>query len=199
MKSEEKKISFMFNSIAPIYALFHKSLCDEFKENAELLNAKIPLSGLRILDVGTGTGAWAGALKHAGAESVHGIDISEKMLVQAQKKKIENITYSLGNAVNLEQFADDSFDIVTASLVMHGSKAEYRKQILNQINRVSKKNVVFADFYGKTPRFEKFLEFMEGSDYKNFKLNFEGELNNHFKNIEIIPLKQGRALYIAEK
>jgi len=74
--------------------------------------------GLRVLDAGCGSGALAAALAGGGA-AVTGIDLSASLLEIAARR--------LGPAVALRQadlgeplpFADGSFDLVVASLVLH--------------------------------------------------------------------------------
>ena len=73
-------------------------------------------SGLRILDVATGTGDLAIALRDAGAGSVVGLDFSPHMLDEAKRKENlangQQIVWVEGDAMALP-FADASFDAVT--------------------------------------------------------------------------------------
>ena len=46
-----------------------------------------PLAGLRVLDLGCGFGAFARWAREMGAESVLGVDLSEKMLARARAAK----------------------------------------------------------------------------------------------------------------
>jgi demethylmenaquinone methyltransferase/2-methoxy-6-polyprenyl-1,4-benzoquinol methylase len=66
--------------------------------------------GSRALDVATGTGDLAIALRERGADVV-GVDFAEKMLEIARRKAPE-IDFRTGNALALE-FGDDSFDAAT--------------------------------------------------------------------------------------
>ena len=154
--------------------------------------------GKTVLDIGTGTGAWAASIHKFGPSKLKAIDCSEKMLIEA-KKKHPYIEFSNAYAEDLSEFDDNTFDIVTASFVLHGVVQEKRKLILKELKRVSKKHVVIRDMFGKTPGFLKFLEFLEQSDYKHFKKNFCEELKEHFEKIKAIPTKYGTGLYIAEK
>lgn len=72
-----------------------------------------------ILDIGCGYGWFCRWASEAGAMSVHGIDVSRKMLEQAQTYPHDpNITYELGDleTVNLPCAV---YDIVYSSLALH--------------------------------------------------------------------------------
>ncbi len=197
-KDPDKRAKFIFNFIAPYYSKFDKSLQEGFESSVKELDKRIFIAGKTILDIGTGTGAWGAALNKAGASRVEGIDFSEKMIRQA-KKNHPDINFRHIDAENLSYFKDNSFDIVTASFVLHGVKKNKRKNLLNEMKRVSRKYVVLHDFIGKTPFSIKILEFLERSDYKYFKEHFYSELNEEFKSTEKIPARYGSGLYIAEK
>ncbi|MCF6183869.1 MAG: class I SAM-dependent methyltransferase [Bacteroidales bacterium] len=197
-KDPDKRAKFIFNFIAPYYSKFDKSLQEGFESSVKELDKRIFIAGKTILDIGTGTGAWGAALNRAGASRVEGIDFSEKMIRQA-KKNHPDINFRHIDAENLSYFKDNSFDIVTASFVLHGVKKNKRKNLLNEMKRVSRKYVVLHDFIGKTPFSIKILEFLERSDYKYFKEHFYSELKEKFKSTEKIPARYGSGLYIAEK
>ena len=65
--------------------------------------------------------------------------------------------------------------------------------------RVTNDLVIVNDYYGKTPALGQFLEFMEGSDYKNFKKTFIQELEAVFPEIMVCRADSGQAVYIASK
>ena len=74
------------------------------------------LSEKRILDIGCGMGQHVMQYSKAGACSVLGIDISEKMLEYAKvNNSAEDITYRRLAFENLEQI-NEKFDLVTSSL-----------------------------------------------------------------------------------
>ncbi len=188
----------MFGAIAPIYAKVDHSLVKGYQKAIDILQKEIELSNQSVLDIGTGTGAWAMKFIQSNAAKVQGIDLSPKML-KISKEKHPQIIFSIGNAEDLKEIPDKSFDIVTASFVIHSVKTDRRIKILSEMKRISKKHVVIHDFLGKTPIFIRFLEFMEQSDYKNFKKNFCDELNSFFPNTKRIESDYGSGLYIAEK
>lgn len=197
-KDPDKRARFIFNFIAPIYGKLSNSIDRNFVYSMNAVEKHISVKGMAVMDLGTGTGAWAVNFKRRGAKQVTGVDFAGKMLGEA-KINYPDMNFIQGDAENLEQFADNSFDIVTASFVLHGVKEPKRAIILNEMKRVSRKHIVIHDFIGETPLFIRFLEFMERSDYKFFKQNFCTELKSHFGNAKKIPTKFGTGIYLAEK
>lgn len=83
-----------------------------------ILLAMLPdLHGKNILDIGCGMGQHAKQYSDMGAESVLGIDISEKMLEYAGKHFCaDNITYRRMALEDIGEL-DQTFDLITSSLV----------------------------------------------------------------------------------
>ena len=193
-KNPDKRAKFIFNLIAPVYNAIDKYLDEDFTIAINKLNNEINLKDMKVLDIGTGTGAWGSKFMKFDIKSISGVDFSENMIKVASKKH-KNMNFSVANAENLNIFKNNTFDIITASYVLHGVKKDKRKIILTEMKRVSKEYVVIHDFYGKTPFATRVLEFLERSDYKFFKKNFETEMKEMFSDTRIVPLK-GTALYI---
>lgn len=79
----------------------------------------LPLEGKRVLDLGCGFGAFARWAASAGAASVLGLDLSEKMLARARASTpASNVIYRRANIEQLD-LPDDSFDLVYSSLALH--------------------------------------------------------------------------------
>ena len=197
-KDPNKRAKFIFNLIAPIYGRVDAGLIKNYSHAVGIVDEEIDIKGLRVLDLGTGTGAWAEMFRLNGAEKVHGVDFSAKML-EVGKRKHPEISFSLGDAENLIDFEDNSFDLVTASYVLHGVKEDKRRRMLEEMNRISKKHIVIHDFAGDTHLFLQFLELMERSDYKNFKKSFCDELKSIFIETKKIESVNGSGLYFAVK
>lgn len=113
---------------------------------------KFAAEGLRVLDIGCGTGSLALALARRGAH-VTGIDISPQMLDMARRKVEEA---RLGEAVTLvqmsaidldETFETGSFDLITSTLVFSELSDEEQAYVLCQCRRLLAKEgrVVIAD------------------------------------------------------
>lgn len=130
-----------------------------FDRLAELSGAR---PGDRVLDVGCGTGyltrrlarivlppaaparppraaaAPAAPATHQGPAptgSVTGLDASAGMLAQAKHLSPPSITYLVGTAESLD-FEDESFDVVTSSLMLHHLPHELRVTALREMHRV---------------------------------------------------------------
>lgn len=196
-KDPSKKAKFIFNLIAPIYNKIDNYLDEDFTSAIKILANEIDLKDKSIIDLGCGTGAWGSRFSKFNVLNITGVDFSERMLKVARGKH-KKISFLLGDAENLIDFKDKSFNISTASYVLHGVKKERRRKILNEMSRISKKYIVIHDFYGKTPFFTRVLEFLEGSDYKYFKKHFKTEMEEIFSEVKVLVLKD-TALYIGIK
>lgn len=198
-KDPHKRAKSIFNLIAPIYSTLDRHVKKGFKRAIHNVSTEINLEGKNVLDIGTGPGAWAALFKEHGAAHVHGVDFAQKMIHKANVRYKSTMTFSVGDAENLSEFEDDSFDIVTASFVLHGVKEDRRRIILNEMKRVSKEYVVINDYYGHTPAFARFLEYLEKSDYHHFKANFLNELDGQFSHVKRIDASLGTSVYFASK
>jgi SAM-dependent methyltransferase len=87
-------------------------------ERPAMLRLAEPVAGLRVLDAGCGAGALSEALVERGAE-VTGIDSSRALLDLARRRLGERAAFQAGDLAEPLPFADGSFDLVVASLVMH--------------------------------------------------------------------------------
>jgi ubiquinone/menaquinone biosynthesis C-methylase UbiE len=192
---EDKRARFIFNLIAPVYGLIDKAVSENYREIVEELNRILPLEGRKVLDVGTGTGGWLAALaRYPLAEGV-GVDFSERMIRQARKNHPE-LRFEVADGKSLKPFADNSFDIVTCSFVMHGMKRGLRQSVLQEMFRVTRRAVVVHDFHGAIPWSTKILETLEKSDYKNFLRTFTEEMKEYTPEVEIFTVNKGNGLYI---
>ena len=197
-RDPDQRARFIFDFIAPIYRRVDAGLIKNYSHSINILDTEVGIRGKHVLDIGTGTGAWAEMFRMEGAEKVQGIDFSAKMLEVGRRKHPE-LFFARGNAENLSEIDDNSYDIVTASYVLHGVKQGKRRKMLEEMKRVSKKHVIIHDFSGRTGLFLRFLEFMERSDYKNFKTGFCDELKNMFIETKRLESINGSGLYFAKK
>jgi demethylmenaquinone methyltransferase/2-methoxy-6-polyprenyl-1,4-benzoquinol methylase len=108
----ETQVRAMFDRIARVYDLMNSVMTvgmhQRWRERAADLAAVGP--GDRALDVATGTGDLAVALRGRGAEVV-GLDFAESMLELA-RVKAPDISFRSGNALELP-YGDGEFDAVT--------------------------------------------------------------------------------------
>ena len=78
-----------------------------------------PAPHWRVLDVGTGPGIIAAAVK-PGVARVIGVDLASEMVKQAVERHghVEHLEFAAGNVEDLD-FPDDTFDLVTARMMFH--------------------------------------------------------------------------------
>ena len=105
------------------------------------------LSGIEILDIGTGTGTFAFRFAEGIADDtsrqiphrVIGLDRSVEMLADAererQKKGVGNLRFLRADMLALP-FANDSFDLVVSTVAMHHVRG--KKPIFSEVRRVLK-------------------------------------------------------------
>lgn len=111
-----------------------------FRERALKLAAIMP--GEAVLDVGCGTGTLALlAKKYAGTEGkVVGIDPTAKMIDVARRKASRrgaDVQFNLGVIEKLAH-ANEEFDVVLSTLMMHHLPAELKQEGLVEVRRVLK-------------------------------------------------------------
>ena len=90
--------------------------------------------GLRVLDLGCGTGAHLERYLEAGCV-VAGVDTSEAMLARARLRLGDRADLRHGDAAHLP-FPDASFDLVTATLMLHELTEETRDAVVREVLRV---------------------------------------------------------------
>ena len=91
-------------------------------------------AGTKVLEIGCGTGYFSKELVRTGAD-ITAIDISpDLLLVAAQKVTTNNIVFQVQNAYAMN-FADDSFDFIVGSSILHHLDVE---QALQECHRALK-------------------------------------------------------------
>jgi ubiquinone/menaquinone biosynthesis C-methylase UbiE len=139
-----------------------------------------PEPGWRVLDVGCGTGTGLEAYADAGCR-VTGVEVSEAMLARAAARLGDRADLHL---VDGERFPCDgnTFDLVTATMVVHGVPIEDRAGLLAEMARVVKPEgrLLITDFrFGslrgwRGPFFKRVSEIVERfsghhAGYRSFK------------------------------
>lgn len=114
-----------------------------------------PSNGMRVLDVGCGTGA---QLQHYAAAGcvVTGIDLSEAMLGRARTRLGDAADLRIAEAAHLP-FDDAAFDLVTATLVVHEVAADDRQVVVKEMRRVVRADgrLLITDFHPGPWRFPR--------------------------------------------
>lgn len=99
------------------------------------------LSGKRVLDLGCGFGWHCRYAIEQGAKSVIGVDISKRMIQEANNKTTsEDITYICSPIEDID-FPEGSFDLVISSLTLH-----YIEAFEGVLNKISKWLLSGGDF-----------------------------------------------------
>lgn len=106
-----------------------------------------PREGLRVIDVGCGTGKQLERFLAEGC-AVAGVDSSPAMLSRARAALGDRADLRLADAQSLP-FPDASFDIVTATLVLHELTPEARVAVAREMLRVltDDGSIVVVDFH----------------------------------------------------
>ena len=94
-----------------------------------------PTPGMRVLDVGCGTGAHLDAYVASGAVCT-GIDMSPAMLTVARERLGGSATLDIGDATNLP-YADACFDLVFTAMFLHELDRGIRTTVLDEMVRVT--------------------------------------------------------------
>lgn len=108
------------------------SLLNEYYERPAMIALAGDVTGRRILDAGCGSGPLAAALRARGA-ALTAFDGSPAMVELARRRLGDEVPVSVADLAEPLPFADDSFDDVVASLVLHyledwaGPLAELRR------------------------------------------------------------------------
>ncbi len=184
-----------FNLIAPIYQFFFKF---QVLYYSEIIRKYLPeLTSEReecLLDLGSGTGAFAFSWQKAGFK-VLAADAAPGMIRQCLKNGLDCIELDI-----LERlpFADNSFKIVTAAYLAHGLTKADREILYRESSRVAEKLVVFHDFSARSNLFISFIESLEGSFYKEFINAAPYEMEIYFQNVRVIPVNPWHNWYICE-
>jgi len=106
----EPQVEAMFDRIASVYDLMNSVMTAGMHQRWRERAVDVADNPRKALDVATGPGDLAIALRDRGAEVV-GVDFAEKML-EIARKKAPGIEFRQGNALALD-FPDDEFDAAT--------------------------------------------------------------------------------------
>ncbi len=192
-------MSKLFNKIAPIYGMFFDFQVKQYQRVLDEIEKDFSFKEYdEIIDIGCGTGALCSVLAKKGL-IVTGVDSAEKMLsIAVEKTKNDDIKFIKENVLDKLPFADNSFDISIASFVAHGLKACDRNLMYAEMERITKKYVIFYDYNDKHAILTNIVEFLEQGDYFNFIKVIKTELKEYFGNIKVINLDKRAALYICK-
>jgi ubiquinone/menaquinone biosynthesis C-methylase UbiE len=133
--SAQRRLDRFFARVARVYYL---QLPLERRALSTAARLAEPLGGVRVLDVGTGTGALAGALLRQGAASVVAVDRSEAMLDRASRR-----LGGMGSPAHIVRadgrrlpFAEGCFDLVAIGYVLNLLDRPAALAVLREARRV---------------------------------------------------------------
>lgn len=111
-----------------------------------------PKKGMKVLDVGCGTGAQLAIYQQGGCE-VCGIDLSPPMLKVAKSKLGEKAALTNSDAIRIP-YPNDTFDLVLSSLFLHQINAPLRSAVLEETIRLLKPDgqILLVDFHPEAAR-----------------------------------------------
>ena len=106
-----------------------------------------PHEGLKVLDIGCGTGAQL-AFYQAGRSQVFGIDLSIPMLRVAKSNLGNQAAITVGDALRIP-FPGQTFDLVISSLFLHQLNPGLRAAMLEEVVRVLQPGgqILLIDFH----------------------------------------------------
>lgn len=165
-------------------------------ENHEI-RKKLPSKG-KILDIGSGTGAFGYIFKEIGYEVV-AIDVAPRMIQMCKKNGLEGIVCDI--VQDGIPFPEDSFDFVIAAQFLHGLDPKKRKKLYKESQRVSKSGILLLYEYNilKKNRVKaRILEAIEGGFYDDFRSNGLNELHSNFSNVSVFELNTNNAYYLCK-
>ncbi|MBN1776208.1 MAG: methyltransferase domain-containing protein [Clostridiales bacterium] len=200
----KKHSNFLFNTIAPVYALFYKGQKKTFRRAIARIEKDLDLSTFdTVLDIGCGTGALCSVLRENGF-SATGIDPAQKMLRIARKNpQNTGIEFVCADVLEKLPFEDKSFDWSIASYVAHGLRADERKRMYAEMNRVTQRIVVIHDYNANRSFMTSLIEWLERGDYFQFIKVAEDEMRNCvsemkecFSHVRVIDVDKRAAWYI---
>jgi ubiquinone/menaquinone biosynthesis C-methylase UbiE len=138
-------------------ARFYDAMVAPFNKSLRGYAVKVarPEAGMKVLEVGCGTGANLALFAEAGCE-ITGVDLSPAMMDVARRKLGDRADLRLGDAADMP-FSDNSFDLVLSFLTLHEMPPASRTPVMNEIVRVAGADgkVLLVDFHPGPIHFPK--------------------------------------------
>ncbi|MEN8212132.1 MAG: class I SAM-dependent methyltransferase [Thermodesulfobacteriota bacterium] len=166
-----------------------------------VLKMILPKRGMRILEVGCGTGLNLKLYQEAGCE-IYGIDLSPSMVNAASKKLGEQADIRVGDASKMP-YPNNYFDLVLAMFTLHEMPDSMRLPVIHEMARVIKTDghLLLVDFHPGPILFPTgwlykaiifFIEMSAGQEhFKNYR--------DFIANKGLPPLIKTNNLYVEKK
>ncbi|WP_299410591.1 class I SAM-dependent methyltransferase [Acaryochloris sp. IP29b_bin.148] len=164
----------LYNDTANRWVRGEPSSLSDFTARPAIMEMCTPVDGQHILDLGCGEGYCSRELRRRGAETVLGIDLSQRMIEAAQQQEAQaplGITYQVGCATDLHQYTQDRFDLVVAVFLFNYLTVAQTQTCMAEIFKVLKPGGRFifsiphpAFPYMRQAKFPFYFE-VEGDNY----------------------------------
>lgn len=142
-----------YQRVAPVY----DKIFDGINEGLRKVSLRLfpPAAGMKVLDVGCGTGSHLLLYKQSGCE-VFGLDCSSAMLRVAREKLGPEASLHLGDAAR-SPFPDAAFDLVCSTLTLHEMAPASRTAVLKEMKRITRPDgrLLLVDFHPGKRSFPK--------------------------------------------
>lgn len=176
----------LYNRTATRWVRGEPSSLSDFTARPAVLKLCEPIAGLQVLDLGCGEGYCSRELHRRGANKIDGIDLSEAMIKAAQaqdKKDSYGITYNVGCATHLPQFADQEFDLVVAVFLFNYLTIAQTQQCMAEVARVLRPGGRFifsvphpAFPFMREPAYPFFFQVEEACYFRDRDQKFPGKI-----------------------
>jgi ubiquinone/menaquinone biosynthesis C-methylase UbiE len=125
------------------YGLIYHKLFDPQLAEARHVAVDLVAEGSSVLDIGCGTGLLCFALREQKHCRAVGLDLSHRMLEFARKASpFPDLTFIHGDATDLSDFADRSFDYATLLMLVHELTMSQQVQVLKEALRVAGRAII---------------------------------------------------------
>ncbi len=179
IEREDERVSALYNIFNESSRLSTKATQVEFLTTVRQIEKHLK-PGMKILDLGAGTGEYSLYFARKGFE-VTAIELVEKHVMQIREKIDSQMSLEVyqGNAMDISMIKDKDYDIVLCfGPLYHLAKVEYRMKCIAEVKRVCKDNgkMFFAfisnDMVITTETMRYDTEFLKGDTYnhESFKL-----------------------------
>lgn len=183
----------LFHSIAPVYQLFFRFETGYYSKLISRYMDELNLEGKgKLLDLGSGTGAFAFSWKKAGFE-VTAADAAPGMIRLCRKNGLACLETDILNGL---PFEDSSFDVITGAYIAHGLSGEERSFLYSESSRLARELVLFHDFSRRSNPVITVIEKMEGSHYREFINAVPAEMEIFFKEVRVVRVDPWHNWYI---
>jgi SAM-dependent methyltransferase len=160
---ERRRAQRFFNKTAAAFRVIERVVVPEYRDLVARLGLDTAWS---VLDVGTGTGAFAQVFAERG-HPVVGVDFSERLLARA-KRRVPGVRFEHADVLVPGALAGRTFDLVTMGYVLHGMSMNLRLDLLDRVRAIARRHVLIVDYAGPGTWLTRWVEWVEGPHYFEF-------------------------------